>query len=180
MGLHPVPLQDSQRHEDHPSLHHHPWLYYRPSSRFASSSSLHLFISPPPSSLLPPPSSLLPPPSSLLPPPSSLLPPPSSLLPPPSSLLFSSSSLLPPLLFIDDFYSGVLLYSRFLLSTREREKVKYVGSKYAQNNIDAGQDWWFINGTGVNGGMPLSPLLLTLPSPFSCFFFSSLVHGMVA
>ena len=97
----------------------------------------------------------------------------SPLLPP---LLLSSSSLLPPL-FIDDFYSGVLLYSRFLLSTREREKVKYVGSKYAQNNIDAGQDWWFINGTGVNGGMPLSPLFLTLPSPFSCSFFSSLVYG---
>jgi len=31
--------------------------------------------------------------------------------------------------------------------------VRYIGAKYAQNNIDADEEWWFINGTGVNGDL---------------------------
>jgi hypothetical protein len=55
------------------------------------------------------------------------------------------SVIIPPL--------GVILYLRFLLSTRASEKVGYIGAKYAQNNVDADEDWWYINGTGVNGDL---------------------------
>jgi hypothetical protein len=32
--------------------------------------------------------------------------------------------------------------------------VRYINAKYEQRNIDANEEWWFINGTGVNSGMP--------------------------
>lgn len=63
------------------------------------------------------------------------------------SLVTVGSVLIPPL--------GVVLYARFLFSRYAVEKVRYVGERYVQRNIDADEDWWYLNGTGVNTGMSL-------------------------
>lgn len=70
---------------------------------------------------------------------------------------------------------GVLLYSHALLSSSASEKVRYIGQQYAHRNVQADEDWWFINGTGVNTGMLMDFffffLILLLLSFFSCWIY---------
>lgn len=62
------------------------------------------------------------------------------------------SVLVPPL--------GVILYGRFLLSTAASERVRYIGEAFAPLNRLHDEDWWFINGTGVNTGIIIIIFLL--------------------
>lgn len=57
-------------------------------------------------------------------------------------------------IFTEDLLSVIIIPMGFLLMARSRVrfKNKTEGDHYAKNNEQNDEDWWYINGIGVNGG----------------------------